>query len=114
MNIANTPEYAIARLKDQVAANNVLFALERLAPHYGSNYHAPGCVKNEQKTLQQQLDLLETLELREVIHDTVCVYDLKTGNKGITIPRAIEIYESVRRRFVPMPEVRVVEVNPSR
>lgn len=64
MNIFDTPEYAILRLKSQIAGNNVIFALERLAPRFGSDYRAPECVRREQKMLLEQLDLLETLELR--------------------------------------------------
>lgn len=64
MNIVETPEYAIARIRAQIAANNVFFALERLAPNYGANYRAPDYMEDEQKMLQEQLDLLETLELR--------------------------------------------------
>ncbi|MDR6634059.1 hypothetical protein J2X72_002859 [Phyllobacterium sp. 1468] len=64
MSIFDTPEYTILRLKHQIAGNNVIFALERLAPHYGSNYRAPDHVRREQKMLLEQLDLLETLELR--------------------------------------------------
>lgn len=53
------------------------------------------------------------IDTRGNIHNnTVCVYDLKTGDRGISVPRAIEIYETVRRRFKIMPEVRIVEVNP--
>ncbi len=64
MNVFDTPEYAILRLKSQIAGNNVIFALERLAPHFGSDYRAPDCVRREQKMLLEQLDLLEALELR--------------------------------------------------
>jgi hypothetical protein len=40
-DIVDTPEYAILRLKSQIAGTNVIFALEGLAPHYGSNYRTP-------------------------------------------------------------------------
>ncbi|WP_133123844.1 hypothetical protein [Phyllobacterium zundukense] len=116
MSIADTPEYPIIRLKAQIAANNVIFALERLAPRFGSALpHTGPCPARAENAAGAARFAMRIDTRGKVLHDnTVCVYDLKTGNRGITVPRAVEIYESVRRRFKTMPEVRIVEVNPGR
>lgn len=62
MKIQDSPDYIIIRLKAQIAENNVFLALERLAPHFGSDYRAPSHVMHEQKKLREQLDMLEALE----------------------------------------------------
>jgi hypothetical protein len=43
---------------------------------------------------------------------TVCVYDIKTGNAGLTAERAIEIARTVYRRFGNVTRIIVTEVRP--
>jgi hypothetical protein len=46
----------------------------------------------------------------KVRDDLVCVYDLKTGTRGLSIPRMIEISTRVLRHFPPQARVIVTEV----
>ena len=47
-------------------------------------------------------------------HQVVCVYDIKTGRSGLSIPRVIEIGESVSRRYRTNPKIIITEVRPDR
>jgi hypothetical protein len=43
---------------------------------------------------------------------TVCVYDMKTGEKGLDFPRVVEIATSVFNRYGVVPAIIVTEVRP--
>jgi hypothetical protein len=45
-----------------------------------------------------------------VREDTICVYDLKTGTSGLSIPRMAEISARVLQSFPPVSRVIVTEV----
>lgn len=52
--------------------------------------------------------------LEKVDNDTVCVYDIKTGARGLSKPRAAEIAGTVQSVFGPRLRIVVIEVRPIR
>jgi hypothetical protein len=45
-------------------------------------------------------------------HNAVCVYDIKTGEKVLSIPRIREIMDAVRKYWPEVDQIFVVEVRP--
>lgn len=51
--------------------------------------------------------------LEEVNRDTVCVYDIKTGERGLSLPRSIELASEIFKVFKMLPtRIIVTEVRP--
>ena len=59
MNIFDTPEYAILRLKDQIAGNKAVLAAYRLGPLSERGLQAYRFVEMQQAQLEEELRLLE-------------------------------------------------------
>ncbi|TXR48982.1 hypothetical protein [Phyllobacterium endophyticum] len=59
MNVSDTPEYAILRLKDQIAGNRAVLAAYRLGPLSERGLRTYRFVETEQAQLEEELRLLE-------------------------------------------------------
>jgi hypothetical protein len=54
---------------------------------------------------------VDVLERRD--QATVCVYDIKTGRSGLSVPRMAEITTSVFKAYGPVLRIIVTEVRPT-
>jgi len=54
----------------------------------------------------------EQLLLEHTAMDTACVYDIKTGRSGLSLPRMKEIAAAVGRKFGVTGRLYVIEVRP--
>ncbi|MBB3235132.1 hypothetical protein [Phyllobacterium endophyticum] len=59
MNVSDTPEYAILRLKDQIAGNRAVLTAYRLGPLSERGLRTYRFVETEQAQLEEELRLLE-------------------------------------------------------
>jgi hypothetical protein len=52
--------------------------------------------------------------LENVRNGTVCVYDIKTGDRGLSLPRSLEIAKTVRWNYPSTSRIIVIETRPRR
>jgi hypothetical protein len=88
-------ELSLVKMADEGASKE---ELER-ARKYGIKYGTPGSIR------------VDALERRD--EDTVCVYDIKTGNNGLTHERFAEIFANVRSAYPDAKHIIVTEVRPT-
>jgi hypothetical protein len=88
-------ELSLVKMAEEGASEEEL----KMARKYGIKYGTPGSIR------------VDALERKD--EDTVCVYDIKTGNAGLSHARFAEIFTNVRSKYPDAKNIIITEVRPT-
>jgi hypothetical protein len=78
------------------------------------DFRAEVAVSKSELTETGRIKFIRVDVLENVGNGTVCVYDIKTGDRGLSLPRSMEIAREVYRNYKGIVRIVVIETRPRR